>query len=1427
MRLNSNRRATRLVAALGLIAFCAGLSGQAQATSNPVPYIVSLSPVTVAPGGGGFTLTVNGANFVSGSTVFWGTRLTNTALVTSADGPDQLKAMVPAAYVASGGTAFITVQSPGPTDLPLVSNEAYLTVTQPTSSLAFRLTAQSPSAGYHPNVPIVADFNNDGILDLAISNQSGASGNVSIFLGLGSGAFGAATNYEVANGPEGMAVGDFNGDGKLDLAVVNMDNSSYSILIGNGDGTFQTPVTTTFPVMGTFPYAIAAADFNQDGILDLAVACQDPSTGGFVYILLGDGSGTFGTPQHYGSIGQPEGIAVGDFNGDGFLDLAVSDFTNSEVWVMNGSGTGIFSAGTGYLLAPATGTADVVANDFNGDGQTDLAAVNLTSGSISVLLNSSGSFTLSAQSPIALPGGGYFMSTADLNGDTYPDLAVADYSSNTFASLFGNGDGTFQSPVSYSVDSNATSILGLALADLNFDGRYDVVTTDLPDDVVEVSLQTAVLNPDPSSLTFPNTALGTSSASMPITLANTGSASLVIRQISSTDPTDFPQTNTCGTLPVTLWVGQSCTVSVTFTPGTEGTRTGSISIVDNVSSGPQTVPLTGLGLAPEASLSPTSLSFANQFEQTTSTAQTTTLTNSGNAALLISSIGVTGDFAETNTCGASLAASSSCSISVTFKPVSQGSLGGTLTVYDNSNDGSSATQTASLGGTGVPLPGLAPAGLTFTGQLVGSPSATQNLVLSNASTYALSIPAGGIVVGGANATDFSQTNTCGTSVAAGGSCTITVTFTPKATGARSAMITISDSISGVNGGSTQIQTATLSGTGTVPVASVPSSVPAFAATLVGTSASPAQSVTLSNATGTAPLSITSIVIGGTNAGDFSQTNTCGTSVVAGGSCSITVSFKPTATGLRSATLTLTDDNNAVSGSTQNVSLSGTGTAPVVSLSTTTLPAFAAQLVGTKSAVQTITLTNTGSASLVITGIVPTGTDPADFIESNTCGTSLAAGSNCTIDITFAPAASGALTASITITDDNNAVSGSAQTVNLSGTGTETGVTLSTSSLTFPSENVGTASTVQPVTITNSGTAALAITSIAVSGDFSVSNPCGTSLAVGADCVVNVAFKPTAIGSRAGSVVVTDDAPTATQSVSLTGTGLGAEASLSADSLAFSAELVGVTSSAKSITVSNTGNAAMTVSSIAANGDFAESNTCGSSVAAGASCTVSVSFAAKAGGTRSGTLTLTDSSLGTTPQTVALSGTGQDFSLTATSSSANVSPGQNATYSVTLTPSGGFTQTVALTCGGLTSSSEASCSVSPASVTPTGATPLTVTVTTTAPSHLTPISRPNPLPPGRQGEWVLVALIGLAGMTWLARRRPEALSTRLRLAMVAACMAILLVLGMAGCGGSSSSSTTTTLSGGTPGGNYSITLTGSATSGSVTDSHSVSLALTVQ
>ncbi|MDR3745766.1 MAG: choice-of-anchor D domain-containing protein [Acidobacteriaceae bacterium] len=304
----------------------------------------------------------------------------------------------------------------------------------------------------------------------------------------------------------------------------------------------------------------------------------------------------------------------------------------------------------------------------------------------------------------------------------------------------------------------------------------------------------------------------------------------------------------------------------------------------------------------------------------------------------------------------------------------------------------------------------------------------------------------------------------------------------------------------------------------------------FSAQPVGTT-SAAQTVTLTNS-GSAPLNLTSIALSGSNAAEFSQTNNCAASLAAAATCTINVGFSPTASAAATASVSIA--YNAI-GSPQTVTLSGTVALPATTLSPTTLT-FTPQAVGTTSAAQTITLTNSGAAPLTLTSIGITGTNSAEFSETSTCANTLAASASCSINVTFAPTASGSAVASISIADN---ASGSPQSVSLSGSAAMSGASLSPVTLAFASQPVGVTSAAQAVTLTDSGAAPLTLTGITLTGtnasEFTQTNNCPATLAVSASCTITVAFTAIAAGSASASISITDNASGSPQNVPLNGT----------------------------------------------------------------------------------------------------------------------------------------------------------------------------------------------------------------------------------------------------------------------------------------------------
>jgi YD repeat-containing protein len=300
----------------------------------------------------------------------------------------------------------------------------------------------------------------------------------------------------------------------------------------------------------------------------------------------------------------------------------------------------------------------------------------------------------------------------------------------------------------------------------------------------------------------------------------------------------------------------------------------------------------------------------------------------------------------------------------------------------------------------------------------------------------------------------------------------------------------------------------------------------------------------------------------------------------------------------------------------------------VTVSPTSL-GFGNQVVATTSAAKAVTLKNGQTVVLAITSIAVSG----DYAQTNSCGTSLNAGASCTISVTFTPTTTGTRTGTLTITDN---ASNSPQTVPLTGSGV-LAAALTPATLSFGSQVVGTTSVAKVATLKNNQTVTLTISSIATSGDYAQTNNCGTSLGAGLSCTINVTFTPTATGSRTGTLTVTDSATNSPQTTALTGTGL-APVVVSPATLAFGNEVVNTTSAAKVVTLTNNQSVVLNITSIATTGDYAQTNTCGTSVVAGGNCTISVIFKPTATGSRPGTLTVTDSA-GNSPQTVSLAGTG--------------------------------------------------------------------------------------------------------------------------------------------------------------------------------------------
>jgi FG-GAP-like repeat/Putative Ig domain len=444
---------------------------------NPVPFLnETLAPTAVSPGGSGFTLSVSGAGFVSAATVgFNGAPLTTTFV-----DREHLSAFVPAASVASVGTASVTVVNPAPGGG--ASNVVYFQVGAPESTVNF---ANAPNSGLQVVEPFglaAADFNGDGKPDLAVAN--GTAG-LFVMIGNGDGTFLSGPKFQerIPSPPYDdfgspyigpMAVGDFNHSGHPGLALAEWQNEATVILLGNGDGTFDPSSAVFAYAPGEPTSAVEAADFNADGNLDLAIVNQ---ISGVSLVDLGYGKGAFNTAGDLYTQGFPTGAAVGDFNGDGKLDIALAGagstkYPDSGMDVSLGTGDGTFTQANGSPISLGQSLSAIVAADFNGDGKLDVAVTDAVGNAVLVLLgNGDGTF----QPPMTIGVGNapQAIVAGDFNNDGKLDLAVANYGDGTVTLLLGNGDGTF-TEASSSPYTVGGSPLAIVAADFNGDGKLDL-----------------------------------------------------------------------------------------------------------------------------------------------------------------------------------------------------------------------------------------------------------------------------------------------------------------------------------------------------------------------------------------------------------------------------------------------------------------------------------------------------------------------------------------------------------------------------------------------------------------------------------------------------------------------------------------------------------------------------------------------------------------------------------------------------------------------------------------------------------------------------------------------------------------------------------------------------------------------------------------
>jgi len=494
---------------------------------------------------------------------------------------------------ATNPAAIFDINGDGELDLVNVTNSATVAVLLGNGSGTFMdlRTVPLASGTNYAGVGVAADFNGDGKLDMAVTEPTYPNAQVSVELGKGDGTFKKPIVSSLATDSTNLVLaGDFNGDGKSDLLALDDNNNGFEVLFGAGNGSFGTPVDTS---LSYSIYSLAVGDFNGDGKADV-VDTVNSYYGSAMNVYLSNGDGTFSLGQQY-VVYASSYVTVADVNHDGTLDLIVVGTDNGQynLLVFLGKGDGTFQ---NPIFGPSdTYTSQAVVADFNGDGKLDIAvgASDYQSGGIAFLAgNGDGTFAAQVYSDSGYGFSGALLA-ADFNGDHKLDLlAPPGYNSGTVI-MVGNGDGTFGAPQEYDSYNQYFSALPGLFGDFNSDGVSDLgipggTTNNTPVVFLYLSTPTPLLFPN--ALNFGSVQVGKTSAPKKVKLTNSGNSELKISSITVTG--DFLEHNNCGK---GLAIGKSCTLQVSFKPTAKGLRKGDVSVADNAPGSPQKIALQGTG----------------------------------------------------------------------------------------------------------------------------------------------------------------------------------------------------------------------------------------------------------------------------------------------------------------------------------------------------------------------------------------------------------------------------------------------------------------------------------------------------------------------------------------------------------------------------------------------------------------------------------------------------------------------------------------------------------------------------------------------------------------------------------------------------------------------------------------------------------------
>jgi hypothetical protein len=926
-------------------------------------------------------------------------------------------------------------------------------------------------------------------------------------------------------------------------------------------------------------------------------------------------------------------------------------------------------------------------------------------------------------------------------------------------------------------------------------------------------------------------AIPADSTSAPIlfTLTNLTSAAVALSAPTASagffiDPAATGGAPCTGTLAPTA----SCFVQVAFAPTTTGQIAGTLTLPTSAST--LTASLSGFGAPdPGLSLTPNALTF-NNVPGVTATQQTITLKNSGTATLQIATPTVTTpSFTLATTC-ATLNPAATCTIAVTYIPASAPATD-TLTIPVVSSLTGAATYTVPLTGAYTTEDSslqIIPAETNFGPQLTSNLGLTRQFTINNLTakslTLALSLPR-----------QFVLADPPCAALAPNASCNFSVTFLPLTngdiTGTLFAQATPTDGTATLNSlGYVEgygLGTGALDITGNLTPTGGDGTLLNFGQVASGQSLSQTLTLTNHNTTAVAIHRVTS-------EWPFLSTTTCGVALAPSQSCTVTVTYSPlnqAATGTASPlsntdTGSLVIESDALT-SPDIVDLTGTAAPILVTVPDNTAPlaayiasqsslTFASTAVGDVSAAQTVTLSNTGTLTLHITGVQTT----PDFTTASTCAT-LVAGASCTLTIAFTPQLPGTRISALEISSD---ASSALDFISLLGSATPASLSFSPVALDFGSLLVGSTSTL-PVQVTNTSATPAVFHGITATGDYTIAGDCpaaGNVLAASTSCVLEATLTPTQTGVRAGAIKVASSLSTLPLTVALTGTGTQSHLQSNPASLNFGS-LSLAASADVTLTLINSGNALLTGLHLAVTGDYAVITPCALTVLApGTSCSVTVSFTPTALGSRAGTLTATSD--GNSPTIVPLSGTGVpngSFLLTVngrSSSSVTVKSGYPAAYTLTVTPQNSFSGDVILNCAPITPGQYATCALLPSSIALSGAAQNTTATLNTITSQVT-LAETRPHGGSVSHTGIFLCLLP-AALLFFWRTRPP------HIKLCALIIAATAILTLNGCGSGGALDSTDPSLRRTPPGTYQYQITATSTNGPRI-TQTVTLNLTVQ